>query len=310
MLVCSLRSREKSVKISCFETSNEINSFEMVTKNQSTLKQEVVFHGRSLFTGSDVVVRWIPAPPNTGIVFKRSDLPGSAPIVASTENVIEATRTTKIGSPDVYVQTIEHFMAAVYACQINNLIVEISGPEMPIFDGSALQYIELIEKAGVVEQNVAQDIYKLDVPCSFTSGETHIVALPADEFRVSYTLHYPHSPYLQSQYFSVAVTPHTFKSEIAPCRTFALYEEVAPLIQKGILKNAALEHGVVIDGKKVLNPEGVRFADEMVRHKVLDLMGDIALLGWRLQVHLIGIKTGHAANHAIAKELRKLLRKQ
>ncbi len=282
----------------------------MITKNQSTLQQEVIFHGKALFTGVDVRVKLIPAAPNTGIVFRRTDLPGSPEIVASTENVIEAIRTTKVGTPEVFVQTIEHFMAALFACEVNNLIVEISGSEMPIFDGSALPFVELIEKAGVLEQNTAQNIYLLDAPCSFTCGETHIVAIPSDEFRISYMLHYPHSPYLKSQYYSLVMTPASFKQEIAPSRTFTLYEDVAPLIQKGILKNAALEHGVVIDGERVLNPEGVRFSDEMVRHKVLDLMGDIALLGWQLRAHLIGIKTGHAANHAIAKELRKSLRKQ
>lgn len=282
----------------------------MIIKNQTTLKQAVTFYGKALFTGVDVVVKLLPAAPNTGIVFRRVDLPGAPEIPAQTENVIEAIRTTKIGTLEASVQTVEHFMAVLFACEINNLIVEITGPEMPIFDGSSLPYVELIEKAGILDQDAAQTIYTLDAPRSFTVGDTHLVALPSDEFRVSYTLHYPQSPYLQSQYFSGSITPNFFKKEIAPCRTFTLYEDVAPLIQKGILKNALLEHGVVIDGERVLNPEGVRFSDEMVRHKILDLLGDIALLGWQIQVHLIGIKTGHAANHAIAKELRKSLRKQ
>jgi UDP-3-O-[3-hydroxymyristoyl] N-acetylglucosamine deacetylase len=294
----------------CFESGNEIHFFEMTVKNQSTLKQTINFCGKTLFTGVDVVVKLIPAPPQTGIVFRRTDLPGSPEISASTESVIEAAFTTRIGTSDVYVQLIEHLMAALFACNVNNLIVEISGPEVPILDGSALPWIELIEKAGIVPQEAIQPIYSLDTPCCFTAGETHIIAIPADEFRVSYTLHYPHSPYLKSQYFSSTITPSLFKKEIAPSRTFTLYQDVMQLIQKGILKNGALEHGVVIDGEKVLNPDGVRFSDEMVRHKVLDLVGDIALLGWQLRVHLIGIKTGHAANHAIAKELRKSLRKQ
>lgn len=282
----------------------------MIMKNQSTLKQEVVFHGKALFTGLDVVVKLIPAAPNTGIVFRRVDLPGSPEISAKTENVVEAIRTTKIGTSEASVQTIEHFMAALYACGIDNLIVEISGPEMPIFDGSALPIVELFERAGILDQNTVQPTYALEAPCSFTMGDTYLIALPSEEFRISYTLHYPQSPYLKSQYFSSTISADLFKKEIAPSRTTILYEEVAPLIQKGILKNATLEHGVVIDGERVLNPEGVRFSDEMVRHKVLDLVGDIALLGWQLRVHLIGIKTGHAANHAIAKELRKSLRKQ
>jgi UDP-3-O-[3-hydroxymyristoyl] N-acetylglucosamine deacetylase len=282
----------------------------MIMKNQTTLKQEVSFHGKALFTGVDVAVKLIPASADAGIVFRRVDLPLLPEICAKTENVVEAVRTTKIGNADASVQTIEHFMAALYGCGVDNLIVEISGSEMPIFDGSALPYVELIEKAGVLELAAVKNIYSLDAPCSFTAGDTHIIALPSEEFRVSYMLHYPQSPYLKSQYFSFSPAQSPFKQDIAPSRTFALYEELAPLIQKGILKNAALEHGVVIDGERVLNPEGVRFSDEMVRHKVLDLMGDIALLGWQLRLHLIGVKTGHAANHAIAKELRKSLRKQ
>ena len=243
----------------------------MTAKNQSTLKQEISFRGKTLFTGIDVAIKLIPAAPNTGVVFRRSDLPGSPEISASTENVMDAALTTRIGTPEVFVQLVEHLMAALFACDVNNLIVEISGPEIPILDGSALPWIELIEKTGVMQQEATQPIYSLDAPCCFTAGETHIIAIPASEFRVSYTLHYPHSPYLKSQYFSSVITSGLFKKEIAPSRTFTLYEDVARLIQKGILKNGALEHGVVIDGEKVLNPDGVRFSDEMVRHKVLTI---------------------------------------
>lgn len=277
---------------------------------QQTIKNEISFQGKALFTGIDVAVTLKPASPNTGIIFRRIDLPGAPEIPAQTEHVVEALRTTKIGTDAVSVQTIEHCMAALYACGIDNLRIEIAGPEMPIFDGSALPYVTILENAGIQEQEAPKAVYTIDHPCSLSVGEMHIIALPSDRFRVSYTLSYPHSPYLKSQYFSLELTKDSFKEQIAPCRTFTLYEDVLPLIQKGILKNAALEHGVVIDGDKVLNPDGVRFSDEMVRHKMLDLIGDIALLGCPLNVHFVGIKTGHAANHAIAKELRKSLRKQ
>ncbi len=274
---------------------------------QKTLKKEVVFHGRSLFTGTDAVVRLRPAPPNTGIIFHRTDI--GAVIPAQTENVHDATRCTKIVHGESSVQTIEHFMAAVRASEIDNLIIEISAPEMPIFDGSSLQFMHLLDQAGTLEQDQEKDLYVLDHPISWTQGEMHLVALPSTEYRISYTLHYPKSPYLKSQYYSCIVKKETFRDEIAPCRTFTLYEDVAPLIEKGILKNAALDHGVVIDGDKVMNPEGVRFPDEMVRHKILDMIGDMALLNCTFNVHFIGIKTGHAANHSMAKELRKFLRK-
>ena len=277
---------------------------------QKTLKKEVVFHGKTLFLGQDVVVRLLPAPPNTGILFRRVDLPESPTIFALTEQVHDAIRSTKLGAGISSVQTIEHFMAAVRASEIDNLIVDISGAEMPIFDGSSLPFMQMIDQAGVIEQDSVKDVYVLDQPVSWSQGDTHLVALPSDEYRISYTLHYPHSPYLRSQFYSFIVKPDSFRSEIAPCRTFALYQEIAPLIEKGFLTNAALDAGVVIDGEKVLNPEGVRFPDEMVRHKILDMIGDFALLGCTFNAHLIAIKTGHAANHTVAKELRKFLRKK
>jgi UDP-3-O-[3-hydroxymyristoyl] N-acetylglucosamine deacetylase len=281
----------------------------MVLK-QKTLKKEVVFHGKGLFMGQDVVVRLIPACPNTGIVFRRTDLANTPTIAAKTEQVKDATRCTKIVEGENSVQTIEHFMAAVRASEIDNLIVDVSGPEMPIFDGSSKAFMQMIDEAGTAEQEASKDIYVLDQPVSWTQGDMHLIALPSDEYRISYTLHYPQSPYLRSQYYSCVVNPEIFRSDIAPCRTFTLYQEIAPLIEKGLLKNANLDCGVVIDGEKVLNPEGVRFPDEMVRHKILDIIGDFALLGCSFNVHLIAIKTGHAANHSVAKELRKFLRKK
>lgn len=280
----------------------------MIMRSQTTLKQAVSCQGKALFTGQDVTVHLIPAEPGTGIVFRRTDLAGAPEIKACTDNLQEGIRTTKIGKGDASVQLIEHCMAALFALGVDNVRIDISGPEVPIFDGSALAFVELIAKGGIQTQGVDKKTYTLEAPCYFSTGETHLVALPANEFRISYTLHYPQSPYLKSQYFSTAITPDLFCREIASCRTFALYEELVPLIQKGILKNAALEHGVVIDGQKVLNPEGARFADEMVRHKILDMVGDFALLGTSLNVHLIGVKTGHAANHEIAKQMR--IRKQ
>ena len=280
----------------------------MALLKQKTLKREVVFQGPSLFSGTEVVVRLLPAPPDTGIVFKRVDLDSSWVIPAKTEQVRDAIRTTQIGEGTHFVQTIEHFMAAVYARQIDNLLIEITGPEMPIFDGSSLPFSQILDQAGVVEQEKEAKIYTIFEPIYWSDKEMHLVVLPANEFRISYTLHYPQSPYLRSQYYSYVLHPETFVQEIAPCRTFALYQDVAPLIEKGILKNAALDHGVVIDGEKVLNSEGVRFPDEMVRHKILDMIGDFALLGCHIHAHLMAIKTGHAANHAVAKELRKFLR--
>lgn len=281
-----------------------------MSSRQKTLKQETTFHGNSLFTGKETVVRLIPAPPHTGIIFQRVDLPQAPSILATIENVYQTMRCTKLGSGDVSVQTIEHFMAAIHAYEIDNLIVQITGPELPIFDGSAKAYIQILDEAGVVEQDIIKDIFYLEKPFYLCENDTYLIALPHHEYRISYTLHYPSSPYLKSQYYSYILDLNTFRDEIAPCRTFILYQEVIPLIEAGLFKNANLDHGVIIDGEKVLNPEGVRFSDEMVRHKVLDIIGDFALLGCKFHAHLIAVKTGHNTNHLFAKELRKFLRKK
>ena len=275
---------------------------------QKTLKKEVVFSGKGVFEGQQAVVRLIPAPPGTGIIFKRVDLEGKPSIPAQLDFVSPSTRCTKIEQGKAGVLTIEHLMAALYSAGIDNLYVEVDGPEIPILDGSSLLFSQMIQSAGVLEQDQEKTIYKLLEPISWSQGDTHIIAIPSDEYRISYTLHYPHSPYLRSQYYSHVVSSENFLKEIAPSRTFALYEEIEFLLQKGILKEgASLENGVVIKGSEVLNPEGVRFPDEMVRHKILDMIGDLSLIGSSFVAHIIAIKSGHAANHLFGKELKNIL---
>lgn len=280
----------------------------MHVKYQKTLKKEVVFSGRGVFEGKQASVRLIPAPPGVGIVFRRIDIDGQPEIPAKLEYVTQASRCTKLELAAGSILTVEHLLSALKGADIDNLYIEVSGPEIPILDGSCLAISEMIASAGVLQQNQEKEIYHLEKPLSWSQGETHIIALPADEYRISYTLHYPQSPYLRTQYYSYSVTLGNFLKEIAPSRTFALYEEIETLIQKGILKESAtLENGVVIKGNQVLNPEGVRFSDEMVRHKILDMIGDLSLVGFSFTAHIIAIKSGHAANHLFGKELKNVL---
>ncbi|MFS8564029.1 MAG: UDP-3-O-acyl-N-acetylglucosamine deacetylase [Rhabdochlamydiaceae bacterium] len=280
----------------------------MDVNHQKTLKKEVVFSGRGVFEGQDAVVRLIPAPPDTGIVFKRVDLEGHPLIPAQLDFVSPSTRCTKLEQGEAGILTVEHLMAALRGADIDNLYVEVSGPEIPILDGSSLLFSQMIQSAGVIEQDKKKTVYKLLQPLSWSQGDTHIIALPSEEYRISYTLHYPQSPYLRSQYYSYVVSSKNFLKEIAPSRTFVLYEEIEFLIQKGILKEgASLENGVVIKGDQVLNPGGVRFPDEMVRHKILDMIGDLSLMGTSFVAHIIAIKSGHAANHLFGKELKNIL---
>lgn len=277
--------------------------------SQKTLKKEIVFSGKALFTGRHVAVRLCPAPPNQGILFKRVDLPGAPVIPAKIEYVKEAMRCTMLEKEGVSVQTVEHLLAAIRAAGIDNLTIEVSGPEVPIFDGSALEFVQMIRQAGWLDQAAKKQIATLSSPTSWSHGDMHLVALPAEEYRISYTLHYPQSPYLRSQYCSIALDFEKFEQEIAPCRTFTLYEDVAPLIERGVLKGGGLENGVVIKGTEVMNPEGVRFPDEMVRHKILDVIGDLSLIGFTFFAHIIAIRSGHAANHAFANQLVNHMRR-
>lgn len=293
---------------SIFEPLEVLPFFSMSINYQKTLKKELVFSGKGVFEGRDAVVRLIPAPPGTGIIFKRVDLDGQPQVPAQLEYVMPSARCTKIEQGGAGILTVEHLMAALRGADIDNLYIEVAGPEIPILDGSSLPFSQMIHLAGVLEQDQERVMYRLSTPLSWSQGETHIIALPSEEYRISYTLHYPQSPYLRTQYYSYVVNPQNFLKEIAPSRTFALYEEIESLMQKGILKeSASLENGVVIKGDHVLNPEGVRFPDEMVRHKILDMIGDLSLIGASFVAHIIAIKSGHFANHQFGKELKNIL---
>lgn len=272
---------------------------------QKTLKNEVSLSGSGLFTGEKASLRILPAAENTGIVFQRVDLPGRPEIPAHFSFVREMPRCTRLANGQASVQLVEHLLSALYALGIDNARIEIGGPEVPIFDGSAQVFVEHLQEVGFQLQSEPRAWLQISKPLYLSQDETHLIALPSDEFRISYTMHYPQNPLLRSQYFSFSASAEDYKNEIAPCRTFALYEEILPLLQKGILKGGGLENGVVIKGDQIMNPEGIRFPDEMVRHKILDVIGDLALIGRPILAHIIAIRSGHAANAAFAKMLLK-----
>ncbi|MBS0652791.1 MAG: UDP-3-O-[3-hydroxymyristoyl] N-acetylglucosamine deacetylase [Verrucomicrobia bacterium] len=272
-------------------------------KTQKTLKESVSADGIGVFTGEKVSIRICPAEKDAGIIFQRVDLPNKPILPAKLEFVQGTPRCTVIGDKGVSVQTVEHILAAFKAYGIDNALIEISGSEVPIFDGSSLRFVELIEEAGVAELENKKNVYFVDAPIFWSQGDIHIIALPSHEYRISYTLHYPHSQFIGSQFYSVVVDQEHFKKEIAPCRTFSIYEEIAPMIEKGLVKGGSLENAVIIKENAVANPEGLRFSDEMVRHKVLDLIGDLSLVPVPFLAHIIAIRSGHASNNAFAKEL-------
>lgn len=260
-----------------------------------------------LFSGKKVSVSFEEAPPNHGIVFQRNDLLEKPRIPALIDSVYETLRCTILGNKEVKISTVEHLLSALYAHGINNLLIKVDGPELPIGDGSSLPFVELIKEAKSIPQSTPQTIYSLRNPVYWSQGHTHLMALPADEYRISYTLHYPHSAFIGSQYYSFAVSQDSYNIEIASSRTFSLYEEVVPMLEKGFLTEAGLNNGVVVKDDQVLNSEGLRFSDEMVRHKILDLMGDLSLMGLRFNAHIIAVRSGHYSNVEFAKVLKEKL---
>jgi len=274
-------------------------------EKQKTLQHEVFLSGLGLFTGEKCSIKICPAEPNTGIVFQRVDLPGKPEIPATLTYVKETPRCTRLAREKASIHTVEHLLSALSALEVDNARIEVEGPEIPIGDGSSLVFVELIEKAGFKAQEQERRCLKITQPLFWTEGEISLVALPSEHFRISYTIHYPHSPLIRSQYYSFSLQSDAYKSEIASCRTFSLYEEILPLIEKGMIKAGGLENALVIKGDQVLNPGGARFPDEMVRHKVLDLIGDLALIGMPLQGHIIAICSGHSSHVAFAKILSK-----
>jgi UDP-3-O-[3-hydroxymyristoyl] N-acetylglucosamine deacetylase len=273
------------------------------TRHQRTLANEVSYTGIGIHTGQCVHMRFIPSEQGTGIVFRRTDLPGMPTIPATVEYVCDTSRCTTIGIGDVHIHTIEHVMAAVSANKIDNLIIEVSNLEPPVANGGSDVFVSMIEEAGIRELKSTTPIISLQSPVYWSDGDIHLVALPYDGFKISYTLDYPHTPALKSQYQSFTITPEIFKKELSPCRTFSLYEEVSALMDMGLIRGGSLDNAVIIKGDVIFSKEGLRFQDEMVRHKMLDMVGDLSLIGFDIQAHFIAIRAGHASNYEFSKKI-------
>ncbi|MBJ7448784.1 MAG: UDP-3-O-acyl-N-acetylglucosamine deacetylase [Parachlamydiales bacterium] len=273
------------------------------SRKQTTFIKKVSLSGIGIHTGNVVDMTFCPAQEGTGIVFKRMDLPGQPVVPATIEYVQDTSRSTTIGIGNVRIHTIEHIMAALKAFQVDNALIEVSAAEPPVGDGSSSPFVEMILKAGVKELDATIPIIHIEQPVYWSHGKIHLVAIPSDEYRISYTLHYPATAALKTQYCTVEVNSENFVQEISPCRTFSLYHEVAYLMDKGLIKGGSLENAVVIKDDVIFSKEGLKFPDEMVRHKVLDLIGDLALVGFPVMAHVIAICSGHFSNVAFAKVL-------
>lgn len=277
----------------------------MLERAQRTLKRKVQLSGVGVHLGKSATLTLEPAKENTGIVFVRSDT--GAHIPASLSHVWKTGRSTTLFSGESAIATVEHLMAALHASNIDNAVVCCDEEEIPIGDGSSLAFMHLIDEAGICEQKEKISIARLSQPVYYQSQDTFLAAFPSHELKISYTLHYPHSLTIGTQYRSFVITEGTFREEIAPCRTFALYSELCLLMNRGLIGGGSLENAVVFKDDGVISRGKLRFSDEPVRHKILDLIGDLCLVGRPFVAHIVAIGSGHASNIALGKKVLEVL---
>ncbi|MCE5313752.1 MAG: UDP-3-O-acyl-N-acetylglucosamine deacetylase [Armatimonadota bacterium] len=271
-----------------------------VITNQTTIAESVRLTGTGLHSGGETSVIIHPAGEDLGIVFSDSQ---SNIVRALASNVVDTSRGTTIGLNGVCIRTIEHLMSALSGMGIDNAIIEVLGPEMPALDGSALPYVEAIEAAGVVELNAPRRLIRLTEPVCVRQNGSFIVAVPAPKLSVTYVLNYDH-PMIGSQTAGFLSDETDFGKEIAPARTFVLYEEVAGLLNDGLSQGGSIDNVIVIWQDHLSSD--LRFPDELVRHKVMDMIGDLSLAGGRLQAEVLAVKSGHTLNVEFAKEIERM----
>lgn len=278
-----------------------------MTRPQRTLKTAVEFSGPGIHSGEDVHVRILPAPPEHGIVFNRTDIPDSLPIPATIAYHSARDLRTRVERQEAEVNTIEHMLAVCSGLKIDNLNIEISGPELPGLDGSSLEFLRIFQQAGIVDQRADARVYTLKQPVYVRQGNATLVALPVDE--PGLTLQYIASfddPEVEGGSFQVHVTPEEFEKEIAPARTFCLAKDVEMLKAAGFGKGATRENTLVLG-----DPETkFRIDQEPVRHKLLDLMGDLMLLGADLNAHVIATCSGHSTNAELVRRIIDLMHEE
>ncbi len=308
-----------------------------MTALQKTIKKPVSYSGIGLHTGNKTTITFRPASADSGVKFVRTDLPGHPIIPALIDHVIGLERGTSLGIGTVKIHTVEHVLAALGGLQIDNLIVELDANEPPLGDGSAKPFVDVLLKAGIVEQDVHKNYLEIETPIWYSKKKekgVELVALPSDDFRITFMVDYKH-PALGTQYTAMYSLKEEFVKEFAPARTFCFLHEVEALKEQGLIKGGTLETALVVGDHQVdekelsylqklfglkekafmgengfLNNAQLRFPNEPCRHKALDLIGDLFLLGVTLKAHVLAARSGHAANVALVKEIRKVYEKK
>jgi UDP-3-O-acyl N-acetylglucosamine deacetylase len=269
---------------------------------QNTLKGSAAYSGIALHTGVRAHLTINPSPENSGIIFRRVDLPGKPEVQALAANVVDVRRGTTIASGNAAVSTVEHVLAALNACSIDNALIEMDGPEPPIADGSALPFLEMIKDAGISEQTAEAGVWKPDTPIIRENGNSMTVITPYDGLKISCLVQYG-SFELGTQYYSAEITRKEFEENLAFARTLVEFRDLEQLIAMGLVKGGSLDNAVVIHDGAIISKEGLRAPDELVKHKVVDIIGDMTLIGKRLNAHITTIKSGHSTNVEMAAEI-------
>ena len=265
------------------------------------------YSGVGLHSGNRVNMTFHPAPPNSGIRFRRVDLEGKPEIEARVENVVQTNRSTTLGKGNAKIQTVEHVLAAFAGFEIDNAIIELDANEPPIGDGSAREYCKLIQSADLVPQPEKREPYYVTEPLELQAHDSLVAIFPHERFKISCTSADRTGRF--SQFYSVELSPEVWRLDIAQARTFCFFEEIEYLIKNGLIKGGSLENAVVIRDDAVLTTEPLRYADEFVRHKILDIIGDLSLVGRPLCGHVVAVKPSHTANCELAKLVVAQMRK-
>ncbi len=275
-------------------------------EHQTTIRTQSILSGIGLHTGNLSTITFKPAAENTGVVFKRIDLPGQPLVRAALDNISAvAVRGTVIGSGNEKIYTIEHIMAVLFALGIDNVEIDINNNEPPVLDGSAVSIVDTLLKAGFTEQSAVRTYMTLNAPVIYESGETRMLAEPSDTFTIDCTVGYKH-PFLKHQQASFVISQDTFIRELSKARTFCFDYEIEALQSKGLAKGGNFDNAIVIAPNGIHNPDKtLRYPDEFVRHKTLDLLGDLYLLGRRLKAKITAVKPGHNHNVQFARAIAK-----
>jgi UDP-3-O-[3-hydroxymyristoyl] N-acetylglucosamine deacetylase/3-hydroxyacyl-[acyl-carrier-protein] dehydratase len=275
--------------------------FNLPVLNQQTLNRPASFSGIGLHSGNRVNMTILPAPANSGVRFRRVDLEGKPEIEARVENVADTTRSTTLAKGNVKIHTVEHVLAALAGYDIDNAIIELDANEPPIADGSSREFCKIIQAAGIVPQAEKREPYSPTEPIELESGETVMTLFPDESFKITCTSADKRGRF--TQFYSTEITPKTWERELSHARTFCFYEEIEHLIKNNLIKGGSLENAVVIRDDAVLTTEPLRYPDEFVRHKMLDIVGDLALLGRPVRGHLIAVRPSHAANCELVRQV-------